>query len=152
MRCEDCDNEARFTFVWPWGQQGKVCDVHRVTSNQKSVQELDRGQLNFPPIDPNRPVELTRDERTQLRAGILARDDELNDLNARVGTLVKANSELVDEVRRLRSLNAHAEEELKAARDNTQRAIEARDKARADCGAAIVERDRLVLILRTAKP
>ena len=152
MLCDECDKPAEFTGVWPWGAPIKVCSVHRLSANQKATQQLDiPAGIPFSVIDPNKPVELGRDERTQLRAAIITRDDELADLNRRIVSTSKANGELVEEVRRLRGVSAGLEKQLSDAVKARDEAIETRDKALADAGAAITERDRRELLLRIAQ-
>lgn len=151
MLCDECDKPAEFTGIWPWGADIKVCSLHRLTTNQKATQQLDiPNGITFAAIDPNKPVELGRDERTQLRAQILTRDDELADLQRRVVTQTRASTELADEVRRLRGVNSGLESQLKDAKANLETALAERSKALADAGKAITERDRLELVLRNA--
>ena len=149
MLCDECDKPAEFTGVWPWGKPIKVCARHQLSTNQKATQQLDiQNGIAFSVIDPGKPVELGRDERTQLRAAILTRDDELADLQRRVTDSARANAELADEVRRLRGITEAQARDLGDARDKVERLQQERDDAKASEGHAITERDRLELIVR----
>lgn len=149
MLCDNCDKPAEYTGAWPWGDPIKVCRAHMLEANQKARQQLDIPTgIPFSVVDPGKPVELGRDERTHLRAQILTRDDELADLNRRIVTTSKANAELAEETRRLRGVSTGLEKQLNDCKAELIEALASRDKALADAGHAIAERDRLELTLR----
>lgn len=149
MLCDECDKPAEFSGVWPWGAPIKVCSTHRLSTNQKATQQLAiEGGIPFSVLDPGRPVELGRDERTQLRAAIITRDDELADLQRRVTDSARANAELAGEVRRLRGITEAQARDLQDAQATAARLQQERDDAKASEGHAITERDRLELIVR----
>ena len=148
---EVCKEEALYTYIWPWGQDGACCSLHRLQLQQKATQQLNLELgLNFTAIDPGRPVAVSRDERAQLRAKIIVLEDDNRDANARISQLTTAGAELVEEVRRMRAIGSRLQEELNDANARAEQAERERDDARASAGLAIQEKDRLELLVRNA--
>lgn len=145
---EGCNEEALYTYVWPWGQEGSCCGVHRVVVNQRSTQMLDRGELQFSVIDPNRPKEVSRDERARLRAEILVRDEDIASLKNQVAGLHSSQAKLADEARRLRAANNYLTNEAKHAAEALAKMTTERDQALADLADVTVDRDRLAVLAR----
>jgi chromosome segregation ATPase len=153
LQCTEngCQQEANFTYVWPWGEQGNCCATHQVVVGQKATQ-LDR-QITFTAIDPNRKPALTRDERTGLIAARMSAEQELVDVKAQGAQLYTSNTELAAEVRRFRARETELNRQLADARETAETALKERDDALADLHEAQTEVKRLQAILpRPAQP
>ena len=147
---EGCKAEAEFSYIWPWGTQGVCCGQHRLTLQQKAQQQIKRGSLHFTVLNPGKLPDLSRDERTQLRARILTLEDELQAKDARVADIVKDKEQLATVAHEYRTKANSLSHELKEAHKNLDVMRGERDKAKAQAGEAIAERDRLDRILREA--
>lgn len=149
MLCTEdgCNEPAEFSYIWPWGTQGRCCGKHRVQLMQRATQQLDT-TLSFTILDPGRPLPVSRDERAALRAKIIVLEEDVSTLNGTIAQHVRNAGELAEELRRTRGIATRLETELAEARANLEVALSDRDQARADCGVALQERDRLELIIR----
>jgi hypothetical protein len=130
-----CKEVAVYTYVWPWGQEGACCSVHR-THVQQKMDALDRGQMNFTVIDPGRPVPISRDERTQLRAGLMTAEEDMRAAQGRAATLYTENMKLREDLRRERAARAELEAQLQDRAVEIAHLTDERDSARADAGEA----------------
>lgn len=137
-----CKEPAQFTYVWAWGEQGACCSLHR-THVQQKCDQLDRGNMNFTPIDPNYRPPVSRDERTQLIAAKMSAEQETAEVRARAGELYQENAKLVDEVRRLRARNQEGDAQLADRKADLERVTAERDRALADYQEASAEVARL---------
>ena len=91
MLCTEdgCKEEALYTYIWPWGQDGACCSLHRLQLNQKATQQLDT-VLQFTMIDPGRPAPVSRDERIGMRAKIMVLDEDIRERDGRIAMLSQA--------------------------------------------------------------
>lgn len=145
---EGCKADAEFSYVWPWGTQGVCCGIHRVHLQQRAEQQLST-QLFFTILDPGKPQPVSRDERAGLRAKIMVLEEDVQSQNSLIAQHVSANSQQAEELRRQRGIITRLEGELREARDALELAEQDRDNARAECGNALRERDRLELMIRS---
>lgn len=150
MKCtqDGCDKEADYTFVWPWGTDGACCQDH-VPIVQQQARNV-RGEetfVSFSKLNPDRPKEVTRDERIGLHTRALVAEAEMNDAKERASRLFSTNSELTAENRQLRARTAQFEADVKAMREALDAAIVERDKALRAADAVRVEmQDRVDLL------
>ncbi len=139
MQCtiDNCERDASYTFVWPWGDTGSCCQDHVVIVQQKARNARGRfGQVSFTALDPHRPVEITRNERVELQSARLVAEAEAKDAQIRASKLFEANTNLSKELRAMRARAAQYEADIKALRINTEVLVRERD-------AAMVTADKL---------
>lgn len=148
---EGCREPAVFSFMWPWGEPSTCCSLHRIHVQQKS-DALERGPISFTVLDPHKPVSLARDERTQFRATIMSLEDEVRDAKARGQEFFNMNTQLGDEVRRLRARNAELESQVKDRTVERDQAVTERDTALADASDANTEVSRLKALMPAPAP
>ncbi len=143
MRCtvDGCGDEARFAYVWAWGDSGTCCDRHRFILGQQS-RRLNR-PVTVSPLDPGAPTPIRQDERISYHARILALQEELAELQARGLTLSESHNELVRQVRTLNAQKTTAESELQAHRERVAELAQDLAKAQKAAGQARAEVDRL---------
>lgn len=146
-----CREPAVFSFMWPWGEACTCCSLHRIHVQQRS-DSLERGPINFTVLDPHKPVSLARDERTQLRASIMSLEDELRDAKARGQEFYVMNTQLADEIRRLRARAAELESQVKDRTAERDQAMLERDNALADASDANTEVSRLKALMPAPAP
>jgi len=152
MNCtvDGCLKEATHTFVWPWGAEGACCSAHIVIVQQRATQTRGpRGAVTFVPLAPDRPREVTRDERVALVSKAIAAEAERDEQRIRSSQLFDANKKLHDENRALRLRIQHFEANEKTLRSQFTQACEERDaalvsvdKAREQLEALGIEGDR----------
>ena len=148
---DGCREEAIYSYVWPWGTPGTCCAQHSITLNQRATQQLDiPGGLRLVTIDPGRQPVITRDERAQLRAGVMVRDDEINELKVQVANLTKSAGDLSAQVQRYRGNARHLEDDAAELRLKLDQVITERDAALADQADLKAEIARLQLIINAA--
>lgn len=145
-----CGEDAIYSYVWPWGEEGACCSRHQINVQQRA-QQLDR-QVSFTMIDPNRPKVITRDERSQLIAARLSAEAEITEVKARSAALYESNTKLAEELRRLRAREQVLTAELGDAKGRAEEALEARDKAVADLADAQAEMERLGVLAAASQP
>lgn len=95
-----CTRNATHTYTWDWGESGYCCSTCLVSLRHR-MDSLGR-TCTFVALQPGAPVELTRDERIQLHARVLAAEDELKLTKARNLVLFNSNQELAAEINSLR--------------------------------------------------
>lgn len=144
-----CKAEAVYTYVWPWGEDGACCSLHRTHVQQKS-DALERGQMNFTAIDPGRPVPVSRDERTQLRAALLTAEEDMRSAQERAAILYAENAKLREALRQKTAAINELEAQVNDRRADIARLTEERDGARADAGEAQQEAAELKAMLPRA--
>lgn len=140
MNCTvaSCQKEAQYSFTWPWGAPGFCCVGCMTVVTQRGQQTRGRfGAVSFVPLNPDRPREITRDERVELHAKRLTAESERDDARTRAAKLYEANTQLSNDVRvhkaRCKQLEANARELLE----------------RID--ALILERDQALLLAAKAR-
>ncbi len=127
---DGCTENATYTFVWPWGTPGACCQKHTSIVTQRSQQTRGRfGAVAFAKLNPDRPPEITRNERITLHSARLAAESERDDASRRATELYAVNTKLADEVRALRARCAQLEADAKALREQVELAYKARDQA-----------------------
>ena len=153
MQCSspDCPAAPVYSFLWPWGEAGACCAAHQVHMRQKADQ-LERGSLHFTLLDPQKPVALARDERTQLIAARMSAEEEMRIVQARAAELHKENSDLAAECRRLRARDVETKAQLKDREADVARALKERDEALANVGEAQAEVRRLTPLTFRREP
>jgi len=114
MQCtlDSCPKPAEYTFVWPWGADGACCQGHVVVVQQKARALRGHfGQVSFARLNPDRPKELSRDERVELHTARLVAESERDDARKRSGELFEVNTRLANEVRthKVRSEQLHGQ-------------------------------------------
>lgn len=143
---DGCNSPAEFAYVWPWGTPGQCCPAHRHYVSQRASQ-LNRGEVHFTVLDPNKPVPFLRDERTQLRAKLITAEEDMQAAHARSAQLFQQNGELAAENRRLKARTMRLEALLKDEQTDHELTKAARDNALADAGAAQKEVSELQAML-----
>lgn len=144
---DGCQEEAIYSYVWPWGTPGTCCAHHSILLNQRASQQLDiPGGLRLVALDPARKPEITRDERAHLRANIMVRDDEITGLKAHIARLAKNSSELGEQLQRARRL----ERDAVALHEQLDQVLAERDAALAEQTELKAEVARLQLIISAA--
>lgn len=132
MNCtvDKCENEALYAFTWPWGTPGFCCAKHMAVVTQRGQQTRGRfGGVAFSPLNPDRPREITRDERIELHAGRLTAESERDDAKLRAAKLFEANTQLANDVRVHRARCMQLEAEVKQLLSRIEGLIEERDAA-----------------------
>jgi len=132
MNCtvDGCLKEATHTFVWPWAAEGACCSAHIVVVQQRSMQTRGpRGAVTFVPLAPDRPREVTRDERVGLVSKAIAAEAERDEQRMRSSQLFDSNKKLNDENRALRVRIQHFEANEKTLRAQLSEACAERDAA-----------------------
>lgn len=102
MNCnvDECGKPADYTFMWPWGTDGACCQSHVVVVQQKArAVRGPRTVVTFVPLNPDRPKEITRDERVALHAARLAAEGEAADSRKHAANLFNANTQLQKELK-----------------------------------------------------
>lgn len=92
-----CEEPARFSYTWAWGETGFCCAKHQIMLAQRA-QSLNR-TIQFVALMPGTPEPMTRDERVRLHAEALAANEETAEVKARNVELYNANQELLKQVR-----------------------------------------------------
>ena len=111
---EGCPEPAIAQYVWPWGESGMCCARHQVILRQKS-QQLKR-ELQLTALRPGADQPVTRGERIQAQATILALQAEVDEGRQRGQELYRQTVELQSQVVTLRAQRAELEAQLAAAR------------------------------------
>lgn len=145
LKCtiDDCPKDATHTFVWPWGVPGACCDGHVVIVRQRAESTRgEMGMVSFSRLDPDRPREVTRDERTQLIAAKLSAEAETEETKLRAERLFSSNTELSKELRLLRVRVSQYEADAVALRAELEQAKKERDDAVVLAHDARVEAER----------
>lgn len=112
-----CQKEAQYSFTWPWGAPGFCCVGCMTIVTQRGQQTRGRfGAVSFVPLNPDRPREVTRDERVELHAKRLTAESERDDARVRAANLYTANTQLSNDLRvhraRCQQLEAQVKELL----------------------------------------
>jgi septal ring factor EnvC (AmiA/AmiB activator) len=117
MRCsfESCEQEAMFSYVWAWGENGVCCERHRFILGQQS-QRLAR-PVTVTPLDPGAPAPLRTDERIGFHARAMALQEELHEVQARSMKLHEGNEDLARQLRTMSAQKAVLESELQEHRE-----------------------------------
>ena len=145
LKCtiDNCEKDATHTFVWPWGVPGACCDGHVVIVRQRAESTRgEMGMVSFSRLDPDRPREVTRDERTQLIAAKLSAEAETEETKLRAERLFSSNTELSKELRLLRVRVSQYEADAVALRAELEQAKKERDDAVVLAHDARVEAER----------
>jgi len=108
--CSVCGEPAIAAYVWDWGDSGFVCSVHQVGLHQQS-RSLKRG-VQITALTPGQPSEMTRKERIESYARVMAADDEVAEVKERNAKLFHANQALTKEVGRCTTQLAQAEQQI----------------------------------------
>jgi len=111
---EGCPEPAIAQYVWPWGESGMCCARHQVILRQKS-QQLKR-DLQLIALRPGADQPVTRGERIQAQATILALQAEVDEGRQRGLELYRQTVELQSQVTTLRAQRAELEAQLGTAR------------------------------------
>lgn len=86
-----CTELATLAYGWDWGESGICCAKHAALM-QQTASQIGRN-VNIYPLPNQAPVQLTRDERTQLHAKALSLETEAEELKARGLELYRINSQ-----------------------------------------------------------
>lgn len=108
-----CGQPAVALYAWPWGENGACCARHQFILNQKSEQLNQHVALS--PLHVPAP-EMTRDERTQMHAQILALQDECAELKRQGAIMYNDNVSLQAEGRRLLARSNQLDQDVANAR------------------------------------
>lgn len=114
---------------------------------QQTSDQLDRGQIGFVALDPNRRPPLSRDERTQLIAARMSADIEAEEAKTRGGELYADNTRLADELRRMRARNIELEAQVKDRLQDVKQAQKERDTANANLHDVTAELARVTPLI-----
>jgi hypothetical protein len=150
MQCEHCESPATFEYRWHWGQGGLVCEKHRINVTQKAEQLATVPQ--WIPLTPGRPDPMTRDERTQMYASVLALEDEVKDAKRRGLDLYNSNTQLANECQRLSSRNTYLEAQIVDAKADVEKVAAERDRLFDELAAARMDLDRIKAYMPTPTP
>ncbi len=132
MQCtvDKCEREARYTFIWPWGEAGACCQEHVIVVQQKAKAARGKyGQVSFTALDPDRPREITRDERVALHTRALVAESETKDAQLRATKFFELNTKLGEELRAARARVAQYEANDKEQRRTIEALVVERDAA-----------------------
>ncbi|HEX7235467.1 MAG TPA: hypothetical protein VF405_00820 [Gammaproteobacteria bacterium] len=148
----DCQNPVFYEFTWGWGAPGACCQAHQVNAQQiHDAQE--RGKIAFRPIDPAAAVlPLERDERTQLIARAMSAEQDGDAVRARAAELYNLNTELQQEVRRLRARDQEAQLQIQDRDAKIDRLMTERDDALVKLHDAQQELQRVTLLIPRDEP
>lgn len=132
MNCtvDNCQREAFYTFVWPWGADGACCEQHKIIVMQQSQQTRGQGaRVTFVHLNPDRPREITRDERVALHASRLTAESERDDARLRSSRLLEANTALTNELRGVRARCSSLEATVRELGEQNEVLLRERDAA-----------------------
>jgi hypothetical protein len=136
---DGCTEPATASYVWAWGATGVCCARHQFILQQRA-RNLKR-TIQFMPLVAGAPPAISRDERVQFHAQILAAEDELRDAKGRTSALYEQNQQLVGEIKRLQAVNAELNTGLDKTRAKLDQTLSERDGALVDLHEA---RDQVV--------
>ncbi len=148
----ECKNPVVFAFKWGWGEPAKCCAAHRVNAEQ--IHEAQgRERISFNVIDPAAvALPLERDERTQLIAAKLSAEQDGDLVRTRAAALHNANTELQQEVRRLRARDQESQLQIQDRDAKLERVMVERDEALANLHDAQQELERITLLIPREDP
>jgi len=106
----DCQEVATHSYTWDWGASGNVCAKHASLLPQRA-ESLNR-KVSVHPLQPQAPVDLTRDERIGFRAKILTLEAELDEAKGRGLELWRSNADLSKQVQTLTLRDREAKAQL----------------------------------------
>lgn len=142
---EGCEQPATHSYVWDWGDGGHCCQQH-VAAHSMTARNLKR-TVQFAALAASAPVELTRQQRIDMNARVLAAEQEADEVNAKSVELYNANVQLANEIKRqsIEVLGLQAQvRDLAAELEQTR---SEKMKALTELGAAKTELARLQGIL-----
>jgi uncharacterized membrane protein YccC len=145
---QNCNEPALYAFTWAWGESGYCCGTHAVTLRHRA-QALGREcQLNA--LKPGAPSPVTKDERVQMHARLLATEDENSDLKLRNLALFQGNEELTREIRRSHTELAELRSQLEDVRAELEQVTSEKMAALKQLSETDNERARLQGVLAAA--
>lgn len=103
-----CDAVATYRYLYAWGQEGYVCSQHVLHKQQ--IAKNTKRSVSFTAINPGAAPDMTRDERTKLKAQMLVAQEERDENATRAQQLYRMNQDLAASVQRSKLI----ETELKA--------------------------------------
>lgn len=109
---DGCPEPAIATYLWPWGDSGACCARHQVVLQQRAGQ-LKR-QVSITPLRPGAEQPVTRAERIQSKATILALETEIEETRERGMELYRSVTELQSRVKTLMAQKAEMEAQLQS--------------------------------------
>jgi len=125
---DGCPEPAIATYMWPWGASGACCARHQVVLGQKSAQLKRPVQIS--PLRPGAEQPVTRAERIQSKATILALQEEIEESRVRGMELYRSTTELQAAVRTLQAQKLELEANLQEARRQNDELREQNGKLR----------------------
>lgn len=135
------DGPKTFGFRWDWGEQGE-CSNERAALLQQLAPQLGRA-ITVWPLQPNAPVALTRDERTQLIAAKLSAEAEIGELKERALALSRQVGALQTQITTLTVQRREADAQAKDARGEALALRGRVEQLEAENAELATERDRL---------
>lgn len=148
----DCKNPVFYAFTWGWGEKAHCCREHQVHAQQIHDSQ-ERGKITFAPIDPNAAIlPLERDERTQLIAARMSAEQDGDLVRTRAAALHNANTELQQEVRRLRARDQESQAQIQDRDAKIERLLTERDDALVKLNDAQEELERVTLLIPRDAP
>lgn len=151
MNCtvDNCQREARYTFVWPWAADGACCEQHKMIVLQRSTQTRGPigGRVTFVPLNPDRPREITRDERVALHSARLTAESERDDARLRSSKLLEANTALTTELRGVRARCEQFQANERGLREQNDALMRERDAALVELETVREEAARMGVIV-----
>lgn len=146
-----CSAPVVFSFVWPWGEPAFCCATHRTHAQQKS-DALERGQLSFTVLEPNKTPAVTRDERTQLIAARMSAEEETVQIKTHATTLHNEAERLRGELRIVTARGLELERQVSERSAALTQVVHERDTALADLHDARRELDRIKMLIPRDPP
>lgn len=108
---DDCKEPAVALYQWPWEDHPSACcSRHQFMLHQKA-ETLGR-PVTISPLHVAAPP-MALDERQQMHAAILARNDEIEQLKSRGAELYKQNQDVIAEARRLAARNGELDTQIR---------------------------------------
>lgn len=111
VTCEnkDCRADATFRYRWPWGDEGLVCDLHAVTTQQLALQ-LGREPALASLTPPTEAPALHSPELAYAQQLLLEQNAKLDEVTRHRDQLIDENMRLVSEMNRAKREAARARE------------------------------------------
>lgn len=148
----DCQNPVFYQFTWGWGEKAACCREHQVHAQQVHDSQ-ERGRIAFSPIDPDAEiVPLGRDERTQLIAARMSAEQEADEVKGRAAQLYNLNTDLQQEVRRLRARDQESQLQLADRDAKIEQLTEEKDDVLVKLHDAQQELERVQLLIPRDAP
>lgn len=99
---DECEKEATTRYVWPWGDEGFLCDDHRGHTEQLALQ-LGRVVSFTPLAPPAAPAPAASHPELELaKRLLLEKDAELEETKGHRDRLIEQNAQLVQDLGKAR--------------------------------------------------